>query len=103
MPGMSEREEQFRQAVAAVLDVSNVRVDSEFGDPAFVAGWESALEEVNERIKEALGGKMSDRKPCDGAFLGWRCKLPAHTEGPCALLPQWWNIKGLLQHMRNRA
>lgn len=45
-----------QKALDSVLDISNVRVDSDYGNPAFVAGWESALEEVQVRIKEAMGG-----------------------------------------------
>lgn len=41
-----------QKAMDAVLDISNVRMDSEHGDPAFVAGWEAALEEVQARINE---------------------------------------------------
>ena len=40
-------------ALDSVLDISNVRMDSEHGDPAFLAGWEAALEEVSARIAEA--------------------------------------------------
>ena len=27
------------------------------------------------------------------AFPGWRCKRRLHLEGPCALVPKWWNLK----------
>lgn len=24
---------------------------------------------------------------------GWRCTRGHHSEGPCALVPRWWNIR----------
>lgn len=24
--------------------------------------------------------------------FGWRCTRPWHFDGPCALVPSWWNL-----------
>lgn len=48
-----------QRALDAVLDISNVVLDSEHGDPAFIAGWEAALEEVQARIHEATNPHRS--------------------------------------------
>lgn len=34
------------------------------------------------------------RKPCDGAFPGWRCTRRFPHSGPCALKARWWNVWG---------
>lgn len=26
------------------------------------------------------------------AFKGWRCVREQHDDGPCALVPKWWNL-----------
>jgi len=56
----AETVDKLNTAIEAVLDISNVRMDSEHGDPTFVAGWEAALEEVNARIKESTGGSDNE-------------------------------------------
>lgn len=33
--------------------------------------------------------------------IGWKCIRGEHN-GPCALVPRWWNLKGMWQ-MRPRA
>jgi len=25
-------------------------------------------------------------------FPGWRCVREVHADGPCALVPKWWNL-----------
>lgn len=25
---------------------------------------------------------------------GWRCTRSHHDDGPCALVPRWWNLAG---------
>lgn len=32
------------------------------------------------------------------APVGWYCKRPVHIDGPCALVPKWWNIPGRLAY-----
>lgn len=32
--------------------------------------------------------------------VGWYCKRRIHFDGPCALMPRWWNIKGRLNYAR---
>jgi len=52
--------DRLQRVVDVVLDIANVRMDSDYGDPTFVAGWESALEEVNARIKDSIGGSDNE-------------------------------------------
>jgi hypothetical protein len=40
---------------------------------------------------------MSETKPCDGHFPGWRCTRNANHPGPCALKARWWNIRGWMR------
>lgn len=28
---------------------------------------------------------------------GWYCTRPFHLDGPCALVPKWWNLR---EHLR---
>ncbi|NWL34467.1 hypothetical protein [Paenarthrobacter nitroguajacolicus] len=44
-------------AVQAVTGIAEIKMNSEHGDPAFVQGWECALEEMNARLVAALGGE----------------------------------------------
>lgn len=43
-----------------------------------------------------------------GAFLchrhwpGWYCTRGLHLDGPCALLPRWWNLPGRWHGRRAR-
>ena len=33
---------------------------------------------------------------------GWKCTRGLHLSGePCALVPKWWNLRGLLWTVRN--
>jgi hypothetical protein len=44
-------------AVQAVTGIAEIKMNSEHGDPAFVQGWEAAIEEMNARLVAALGGE----------------------------------------------
>lgn len=54
----------------------------------YIVGWEDTTE----------GGVMGtpwddDDKPCEIHFKrGWRCTRGRHAVGPCALVPEWWNV-----------
>jgi len=30
--------------------------------------------------------------------FGWYCRRPVHFDGPCALVPTWWNV---VEHVRS--
>lgn len=44
-------------AVQAVTGIAEIKMNSEHGDPAFVQGWEAAIEEMRARLVAALGGE----------------------------------------------
>ena len=44
-------------AVQAVTGIAEIKMNSEHGNPAFVQGWEAAIEEMDARLVAALGGE----------------------------------------------
>jgi hypothetical protein len=38
-----------------------------------------------------------------GGFRGWRCVIGEHVEGPCGLVPKWWNVRDKWRYRRNLA
>lgn len=39
---------------------------------------------------------------CARARLGWRCIRGAHPAGPCAAVPRWWNLPGVVRYYFGR-
>jgi hypothetical protein len=54
LEALADHSARLAAAVEAVLGIQDIRMDSEHGDPAFLLGWEAALEEVQARIERAL-------------------------------------------------
>lgn len=47
---------------------------------------------VGDQVAECLSS------PCTrNVKVGWYCRRNAHADGPCALVPRWWN---LAEHLR---
>ena len=64
-------------------------------------GWSGNVAVKAGEVHEHLGGRyvVGSSRCHTFAKRGWYCRREPHMEGPCALVPRWWNLRERLRHV----